>query len=127
MSACHPYGWVAFSGLATARSRPMGIGVSVVQALPTDAIGTMSLTLNHLVDGSAIQLESQDGTTTLHNSVVSGTSKTVLLNVYASGNPLNDIRIKVRKGSAAPYYQPFETLLTATVGSESLYINQISD
>ncbi len=97
------------------------------QALPTDPIGTFTLTLTHLIDGSALQIESQDGTTTLHNSVVSGTSKTVILSVYSAGSPLNSLRIKVRKGSASPFYQPYETEATALVGSQSIYVSQIPD
>ena len=95
--------------------------------LLADPVGTTTVTLTNVIDGSSLQVESQSGSTTVHNSVVSGTSKSVLLPVYASGNPLNDLRIKVRKGSAAPYYQPWETLLTVAVGSQSIYVAQISD
>jgi hypothetical protein len=37
------------------------------------------------------------------------------------------LRIKVRKGSAAPLYKPYETLATAVLGSSSVYIAQIPD
>lgn len=47
--------------------------------------------------------------------------------VYASGSPLNDLRIKVRKGSAAPYYRPYETQATAQVGSASIFVSQIPE
>jgi len=97
------------------------------QSLPTDPIGILNLTLNNIVTGSSLQIESQDGSTTLHNSVISGTTKSVTLQVYAPGSPLNALRIKVRKGSVAPFYQPYETLLTAVVVSASVYVSQIPD
>lgn len=97
------------------------------QSLPTDPIGNFTLTLTNVVTGSAIQIESQDGTTTLHNSTASGSTVNITLQAYAAGSPLNDLRIKVRKGSAAPYYQPYETLTTAVVGAQSIYVSQIPD
>lgn len=96
-------------------------------AWATDPIGTFSLTLTNVVTGSAIQIESQDGTTSLHNSTAAGSTANITLSAYASGSPLNDLRIKVRKGSAAPYYQPYETLTTAIVGSQTIYVSQIPD
>ena len=97
------------------------------QSLPSDPIGTFALTLTNVVAGSAIQIESQDGTTTLHNSTAAGSTVNISLSAYAAGSNLNDLRIKVRKGSAAPYYQPYETLTTAVVGSQSIYVSQIPD
>lgn len=95
--------------------------------LPDDAIGGYALTLTNMIIGSAIQIETQDGLTTLYNGTASSTSQTIALDAYAAGSPLNSLRIKVRKGSAAPYYQPYETLTTAFVGSQSIYIAQIPD
>lgn len=103
---------------------PVALGVA---RFSTDPIGTFSLTLTNVVTGSAIQIESQDGTTTLHNSTASGSTVVINLSAYAAGSNLNDLRIKVRKGSAAPYYQPYETLTTAVVGAQSIYISQIPD
>ncbi len=96
-------------------------------ANPTDPIGNFSLTLTNVVVGSAIQIESQDGLSTLYNGVAATASPVIGLQAYASGAPLNDLRIKVRKGSASPYYQPFETLATAFVGSQSIYVAQIPE
>ena len=108
----------------------MSVGFGAVlgrQSLPTDPIGILNLTLNNIVTGSSLQIESQDGSTTLHNSVISGTTKSVTLQVYAPGSPLNALRIKVRKGSVEPFYQPYETLLPAAVGAQSIYVSQIPD
>jgi len=97
------------------------------QSLPTDPIGIFALTLNNIVTGSSLQIESQDSSTVFHNSVVTGTTKSVTLQVYAPGSALNALRIKVRKGSVEPFYRPYETLLSAVVGAQSIYVSQIPD
>lgn len=95
--------------------------------LPDDPIGTTTVTFDGVVAGSSVQIESQDGSTVLHYGTAPGGSFDIALPVYASGSPLNAWRIKVRKGTSAPTYQPYETLMTATVGSSSIYINQLPD
>jgi hypothetical protein len=103
-------------------------GMTVGQAsLPTDPIGSMTLTLTNVVVGSAYRIETQaDGT--LVTQGTAGSSTVVLtLDCYSVGSANNDLRIKVRKGTAAPFYKPFETLATAVVGSLSIYIAQIAD
>ena len=95
--------------------------------LATDAIGTFLLTLTNVVVGSAIQVEDQLGTTTLYNGVAATTSPLITLNAYAPGSTLNDLRIKVRKGTSAPYYQPYETLSTAIAGAQSIFVSQTVD
>ena len=103
-------------------------GVSLgVCRLPTDPIGTFSLTLTNVVVGSRIHIETQGDGTTLHDSVADATSETISLSAYASGSPYNALRIKVRKASSAPTYKPFETLATAIVGAQSIYVGQIAD
>lgn len=96
------------------------------QRLPTDAQGTFSLALTNVVPGSAVQVETVSGVQ-LHNGTAMATNYSVLLDAYAPGSPLNNLRIKVRKGSSAPYYQPWESLATATPGSASIYVSQIPD
>ena len=115
-------------GAGRGKNAPFAFSVSSgVFAFPTDPIGNFALTLTNVVTGSVIQIESQDGTTTLHNSTAAGSTVNITLQAYAAGSPLNDLRIKVRKGSAAPYYQPYETLTTAVVGAQSIYVSQIPD
>ena len=95
--------------------------------LPSDAIGNFVLTLTNVVVGSAIQIETQDGASTLYNGTASTSSPSITLSAYASGSSYNDLRIKVRKGTSSPYYRPYETLTTAFVGSQSIYVAQIPD
>lgn len=126
MSRVTPAGLIAFSGLRTGKSRPMGLCVFSVAALPTDPIGSFVLTLTHVIVGSAVQVESQSGTSLYNGTAASGTV-VIPLQVYSAGSPINELRIKVRKGSASPFYQPWETLATAIKGSASIYVAQIPD
>ena len=103
-------------------------GVSLgVCRLPTDPVGTFALTLTNVVIGSRIHIETQGDGTTLHDSVADATSETINLSAYASGSAYNALRIKVRKGTGSPTYKPFETLATAVVGAQSIYVGQIPD
>ena len=96
------------------------------QLLPTDPIGYFQLTLTNVVVGSSILIESQDETTIFYNGTTATSSPQITLSVYASGSNLNDLRIRVRKGSS-PSYKPYETLATAVVGGQSIYVSQIPD
>lgn len=127
MSSAIPSPFLSIFGLQRGRMVSAG-GLALGAArLPTDPIGTTTVTFDGVVAGSALQIESQVGATIIHNSIAPGGSFNLVLPVYASGSPLNAWRIKVRKGTSAPYYQPYETLMTATVGSSSIYINQLPD
>ena len=101
-------------------------GYSVL-TLPTDPIGTFSLTLTNIVVGSRIHIEAQGDGTALHDSVADTANETINLSTYAAGSPYNALRIKVRKGTGSPTYKPFETLATAIVGAQSIYVGQIPD
>ena len=95
--------------------------------LATDPIGNFTLTLNNVVIGSRIHIETQGDGTTLHDSVADSADETIVLSAYANGSPYNDLRIKVRKASESPTYKPYETLATAIAGSASIYVSQIPD
>ena len=120
-----PYGSVQPSG----RGKTIGFpfGSFGVHRLPTDPIGTFLLTLTNVVIGSRIHIETQGDGTALHDSVADTTDETITLSAYASGSPYNALRIKVRKGTGSPTYKPFETLATAIVGAQSIYVGQIPD
>lgn len=94
--------------------------------LPTDSIGTYALTLTGLVIDSAIQIETQAGAL-VENRTADATTEVFSVPAYSIGSTNNDLRIKVRKGTASPFYKPYETLATAVVGSNSIYVSQILD
>lgn len=106
-----------------------GVGMSAfaVQRFPTDPIGVFTLTLTNVVPGSRVHVEKQSDGTEYYDAVAASSAVTVNLNTYAAGSPGNDLRIKVRKGTGSPTYKPFETLATAIVGSQSIYVGQITD
>jgi hypothetical protein len=126
MAAGFPTPACTFFPLARGNMVDMAAAAFGVARLPTDPVGTFTLTLTNLVVGSAVQVETLAGAAVENRTASSGT-EVFALSAYASGNPANNLRIKVRKGSAAPFYQPWETLATATPGSASIYVSQIPD
>lgn len=85
-----------------------------------------TLTLENVAVGSQVHVETTAGAAVY--SVTAAASTVALpLQAYETGSPLNALRIKVRKGSSSPYYQPWETLATATPGSASIFVTQIPD
>lgn len=127
-SGCSP-----FEAVFVATSSPdyketvFGSGVSVYQhqPIPSEPMGIHTLTLTNVVVSSRILICDQAATTTHYNAEAASSTVVILTPVY--GSELDNWVIKVRKGSAAPFYQPYETLLTAVVGSTSIYVSQIPD
>lgn len=97
------------------------------QGIATDPVGTTTLTLQNVVNGSNIQIETQDGTVTRLYDTYSTGDPPITLDVYQSGSALNDLRIKIRKGSASPFYRPYETQLTLSTAPISIYVSQMPD
>lgn len=105
----------------------LGNDTFIIQRLPTEPIGTFTLTLTNIVVGSAVRIEVQSTGAEIETRTAASTSEVFTVPAYSSGNPANDLRIKVRKGTAAPKYMPFSTLATASVGAGSVYIAQVAD
>lgn len=97
------------------------------QLRPTDPLGVFTLTLTNVVVGSRVNVSLQAAGTILYDATAAASTVVITLSGYAPGSPNNDLRIKVRKGSSATYYKPYETLATASVGEQSIYISQIPD
>jgi hypothetical protein len=103
-------------------------GQAVWEALrPTDPLGVFTLTLTNVVVGSRVNVSLQVAGTTLYDDLAAASTVVITLSGYTAGSANNDLRIKVRKGSAAPYYKPYETLATASVGAQLIYVSQIPD
>lgn len=127
MSGCIPNGSLTFVPASRGHIAPALGGLALgVFRLPTDPIGTTTVTLTNLVSGSAIRIEEADGTLREYRDA-DATSEVFTLDVYSAGSAKNDLVIKVRKGTAAPKYLPYTTYLTAVVGSQSVYIAQVAD
>lgn len=82
------------------------------------------LTISNLVVGSSIQVESEDGMQSLYLGSTYSSSKTIVIRNYLG---LARMRVKVRKASSAPYYRPYETLVSAYAPTQSLYVSQTQD
>jgi len=98
-----------------------------MQRFPTDPIGAFALTLTNVVIGSRVHIEKQSDGTTFYDGVAGTATVSVSLSAYSAGDASNDLRIKVRNASSSPAYKPFETLTTALIGSNSIYVSQIPD
>ena len=125
-----PGSTVAFPRTITYRAagmQPNAGSPAGILRLPTDSIGSMTLTLTNVVIGSRIRIEEQVGGALVDERTATGTSEVFSIPVYVGGSAKNDLRIKVRKGTSAPKYQPFETLAVAAVGSQSVYTAQVAD
>lgn len=84
-----------------------------------------TLTLTNVVVGSRILIRDQADTTTHYSADAASSTVVVVVTVY--GDSRDDWYIKVRKGSAAPFYQPYRTQMTASAGASSIYVSQIED
>jgi hypothetical protein len=84
---------------------------------------THTLTLTNVVVGSRVFIRDQANTTTHYDQIAAGPTVEITVTVY--GDSRDNWRIKIRKASAAPYYQAYETLMTAAAGSSSIYVNQL--
>ena len=82
-----------------------------------------TLTLTNVVVGSRVFIRDQANTTTHYDQIAAGPTVEITVTVY--GDSRDNWRIKIRKASAAPYYQAYETLMTAAAGSSSIYVNQL--
>lgn len=102
-----------------------GAGVMIGQnRLAGEAIYNLTLTLTNVVSGSAWRVEETDGTL-IDSGTASGTTATASVPYYGS---TRDVVVKVRKGTASPFYQPYDTHVSIDgTASISQYVAQITD
>lgn len=125
IASAHPLMYSVFASYGRGRGVLTGAAMWE-QPLPTDSIGLCNLTLLGVVAGSVIYIETLAGTP-VASRTASSASELFSVPAYAVGSANNNLRIKVRKGSAAPFYQPYETQATASVGAQSIFVSQIPD
>jgi hypothetical protein len=95
-------------------------------ALPTDALFAVSLTLQNVADGSRYRIEDTADNSEVASGVQSGTGDIVISGLdYFGAN--RTFRIKVRKATGSPKYQPFETQVVVGAGGGSSFVSQIPD
>lgn len=85
---------------------------------------TLTVSLSNVVVGSAYRLERvSDGT-----EIVSGTAASSAFDLTVDGALLGvAARLKVRKASGSPYYQPYETQIPSLASTQSIFVSQIAD
>lgn len=106
------------------------------QRLDTEAVGSFTLTIKNAVVGSRYRISrSGDNSLATPTGSAEGTvpgvsglvDVSITLDYYAPGNANNDLKIDVRKATAAPKYKPFQTFATAASGTVLAYCAQESD
>lgn len=97
------------------------------QRLPTDSLGTMTLRLTNVVAGSTYDVEAVGTGAKVLAGVAESSLLVLAIPYYANTGTNNEMRLKIRKASEAPYYQSYETQFTAGPGVQSIFINQLSD
>ncbi len=121
MSLCHPSGLVTFSGLATSKSRPMGLCAYSVASLPTDPIGTTTVTFSGIQAETEIRVYLPDGTE-LTGIESCAANQELTWPVYAPGANSTVYITLLKRGYR---WQRFN--YAPTVGAQTLPIFQITD
>ena len=124
-----PYGVVGGAVTRGRASPVMSSGASFgLCRFTSDPIGTFTLRFRNLVEGSRVRTEvTSTGETLAEFVATAAATQDHTLPLYASGNPSNDLRIKVRKASDSPAYRPFESQATAQLGTVTVYVFQEPD
>lgn len=103
-------------------------GVALEQApLPTDPVGSLALSLRNVVVGSTYDVEVWSTGQQIASGAVATSTVVLSIPVYAPGDAKNTLRVKLRKSSGSPFYQPYETQVAAQSGAQSIFVNQLSD
>lgn len=105
---------------------PIGSTSHSVQKAPGEFVSTFSFTLQNVADGSRYRIEDTADNGEIASGVQSGTSNIVIAGIGYAGSP-RTLRIKVRKATGSPKYQPFETLTVVGASGGAAYIVQIPD
>ena len=94
----------------------------------TDPVGIFTLQFRGIVEGSRVRVETVAEGSTLDEFVSTASEiENRTLSLYASGNPRNNLRIKVRNASGTPAYVPFESQAVAQLGTVIVYVFQEPD
>ena len=130
MSVCYPGFSVTVAPGPRGVSFPVGPQISSagINRLPTDPVGTFTLQFRGIVEGSRVRVETAAEGITLDEFVSTASEiENRTLSLYASGNPRNNLRIKVRNASGTPAYVPFESQAVAQLGTVIVYVFQEPD
>lgn len=94
------------------------------QLLPTDPVGTMTLTIKNMVAASRWRLEVLATGAPVVEGDATGADMPLVLPYY---RPNLTLLLKVRKGTASPYYRPYDTQVTIGANGATVFVSQIPD
>lgn len=94
MARAHSFGPIAVSGLGNGRSRSFGAISVAINRMPTDPIGSTTVTFDGVVAGSEIRVYGQD-LNELAGIESCSANQVLTWSVYASGSPNNNVTIKI--------------------------------
>lgn len=83
------------------------------------------ISITGMVDGSIWRIEKVSDNSMVGQGTA-GVAGTGSVTYTDEDTPVN-LRIKVRKGSSAPYYKPYETTFSLTIDGISIPVSQVSD
>lgn len=120
----HPAFGAAFVMRGRGVCQTTGGFASAQQVRPTDPQGSMVLTLTNVVVGSRYRVEDATSGALVAEGTAAASSVALTLDYYL---PNQTVKIKVRKGTAAPKYQPFDTLAVIGSADQAIYVAQVAD
>lgn len=95
--------------------------------LPTDSLGMCGIRIRNAVTNSRYRIEVASTGALVAEGSVASDDFTVNVPYYATGDAKNSMSLKVRKGTTAPKYQPFQTQVEAGPAGALAFISQIPD
>jgi hypothetical protein len=94
--------------------------------LASEPIGAADATLLNVVVGSIWRIEDATTGATIATGTASASTVITSVSVFSGGG--DTLKLKVRKATSAPYYQPFDTQLIVFAGvPQSVFVNQVRD
>jgi hypothetical protein len=93
----------------------------------SDPLGNCNVTLLNCVVNSRYRIEISSTGALVNEGTIANATTVIAVPYYVDGNAGNDLKIKVRKASSAPKYQPFETFTTASIFGSVVYVSQVPD
>ncbi len=112
----------------TGRSAPGGLVPDGAARLASDPLYYASLTLTNVVGGSQYRVSRHDTGADLATGTVPGSGNVdyTITSIPCYANP-QVADVTVRKGTAAPKYQPFDTRASIPKTGTTAYIAQVPD
>lgn len=122
MARIHAFGPMTFSGIQDGRSRSFGPLAVAINRMPTDPIGTTTVTFSGVQAGTEIHVYLPDGTE-VAGVESCGPNHVLAWSVYAAGSPNNTVYITLIKRGLQWRRFNYQSQL----GAQSIPIFQQSD